>query len=704
MLISNFQAVGFPSIQTCEQKWFYLEKELRMILVSERYRNSLEELYKTAEDLHIARYAFVVSNFGSIIKTYLEEVLANCLLCCDNILVVFLAFWKKFRQDVMTFKNIFLRFDSTTRNFKHNLIQSICFGYCKAIILSNSQIRAKLLGEMLAEIELERHGFGIDQNLIKSSIEMLTTLHIYDDFFEEVFLETTDRFYQKESRNVIRDYPISQYMKHVRKRLNQEQERIRNYLELKTEQYLLNIIYFQFIEQHMNEILTKKFDDLLEDNMYEDLSLTYRLFQKVENGIANLVKHFQKYIITKGTTITDIQNDKKMIQDLLDFKDNLETIIRKSFENQPKFHESIRSAFKKLINVAHVKSAHLLAKFIDGQMRCSFFSDDDLESILSKLLSLFKHLQSKDIFLAFYEKFLAKRLLLGKSTNQDAENNMISKLKAECGNHFTSNLEGMFQDMNLSRLVNLSFKQKLDQQDSEFNVSVLTNSFWPSFPRYSINLPSELTTYQDRFQEYYLSKHNGRKLLWQPNLSYCLVQADFVTGSKELQISLFQAVILLLFNTHNKLLLKEIQEASGLEYEELKRTILSLTGGKAKVLTRTPKRGEIEQDDSISINEQFNHKLYRVKINQIQLQETPEEDQKTHDHVVADRQFQIDAAIVRIMKTSKTLAHSLLLQELYNLLEIPITQADVKKRIEVLIEREYIKRDVDNKSIYIYVA
>jgi hypothetical protein len=42
---------------------------------------------------------------------------------------------------------------------------------------------------------------------------------------------------------------------------------------------------------------------------------------------------------------------------------------------------------------------------------------------------LFRHLQSKDIFEAFYKKLLAKRLLLGKSANYEIEKSMLSKLK-----------------------------------------------------------------------------------------------------------------------------------------------------------------------------------------------------------------------------------------------------------------------------------
>ena len=48
---------------------------------------------------------------------------------------------------------------------------------------------------------------------------------------------------------------------------------------------------------------------------------------------------------------------------------------------------------------------------------------------------------------------------MGKSASVDAEKSMLSKLKQECGGGFTSKLEGMFKDMELSKDINVAFKQ-----------------------------------------------------------------------------------------------------------------------------------------------------------------------------------------------------------------------------------------------------
>jgi len=57
---------------------------------------------------------------------------------------------------------------------------------------------------------------------------------------------------------------------------------------------------------------------------------------------------------------------------------------------------------------------------------------------------LFGYLEDKDVFQTFYTTKLAKRLIHGVSTSDEAEANMISKLKEACGFEYTNKLQRMF--------------------------------------------------------------------------------------------------------------------------------------------------------------------------------------------------------------------------------------------------------------------
>jgi len=220
-----------------------------------------------------------------------------------------------------------------------------------------------------------------------------------------------------------------------------------------------------------------------------------------------------------------------------------------------------------------------------------------------------------------------------------------------------------------------------------------------------VNMPSEMLEYLEIFKKFYLGKHSGRKLQWQPSLGHCLLKARFRKGVvKELQVSLFQTLVLLHFNERDEWGFDDIKTATNIEAEELKRTMQSLACGKFRVLNKNPKGKEVDATDTFSFNEKFDDKLIRIKINQVQMKETESEQQQTTEQIFQDRQYQIDAAIVRIMKMRKSLSHNLLISELYGQLRFPVKPADFKKRIESLIERDYMCREKDDPNTYNYVA
>uniref|UniRef100_A0A1B0GHE4 Putative e3 ubiquitin ligase cullin 2 component n=1 Tax=Lutzomyia longipalpis TaxID=7200 RepID=A0A1B0GHE4_LUTLO len=448
-------------------------------------------------------------------------------------------------------------------------------------------------------------------------------------------------------------------------------------------------------------------DNLLEENRLSDLQLLYSLFSRVKNGTAELCSNFNQYIKKKGRTIViDPEKDKSLVQDLLDFKDKMDNIVNSCFEHNDKFVNSLREAFEFFINQRANKPAELIAKYVDLKLRAGNkeATEEELEQILDKIMVLFRFIHGKDVFEAFYKKDLAKRLLVGKSASVDAEKSMLSKLKQECGGGFTSKLEGMFKDMELSKDINIAFKQHLVGQEKDYNtsidltVNILTMGYWPTYPIMDVTMPPQLVALQGLFSKFYLAKHSGRKLQWQPTLGRSSIRAQRICRCHSSRHSCCCS------QPKDTLAFDEVKTLSNIEDGELRRTLQSLACGKARVITKIPKGREIEDGDKFQFNNEFTNKLFRIKINQIQMKETTEEQKATEERVYQDRQYQIDAAIVRIMKMRKTLSHNLLISELYKQLTFPVKPADLKKRIESLIDRDYMERDKDNQNQYNYVA
>ncbi|KAM9826637.1 cullin-4A isoform 2-T2 [Syngnathus typhle] len=717
LVIKNFKVRPKLSENYTEDTWLKLRDAVSAIQNSTSIKYSLEELYQAVENL--CSYKVSPTLYKQLRQVCEDHVQAQIYQfreeSMDN-----LSFLKKMnrcwldhcRQTIMI-RSIFLFLDRTYV-LQSSLLPSIWdtgLELFRVHIVSDSVVQKRAVEGILEQIKLERNGETADRSLLRSLLGMLSDLQVYKVAFEERFLSETNRLYAAEGQRLMQDRDVPEYLHHVARRLEEENDRVVSYLELSTQKPLINCVEKQLLGEHMSTILQKGLSILLDGNRVTELALLYQLFSKVKDGLPTLLQFWRDYIKTFGEEIVCTpEKDKDMVQELLDFKDKMDNVAQSCFARSEGFINAMKEAFETFINKRPNKPAELIAKYVDSKLRAGNkeSTEEELERILDKIMIIFRFIHGKDVFEAFYKKDLAKRLLVGKSASVDAEKSMLSKLKHECGAAFTSKLEGMFKDMELSKDIMIQFKQYTQNQSEpsniELTVNILTMGYWPSYLPMEVHLPSEMVKLQEVFKLFYLGKHSGRKLQWQPTLGHAVLKAEFKEGRKELQVSLFQTLVVLMFNEGEEFSMEEIGTATGIEEGELKRTLQSLACGKARVLNKIPRGKDVEDGDRFSFNSDFKHKLFRIKINQIQMKETVEEQVSTTERVFQDRQYQIDAAVVRIMKMRKTLSHNLLVSELYNQLKFPVKPGDLKKRIESLIDRDYMERDKESPNQYRYVA
>ena len=269
----------------------------------------------------------------------------------------------------------------------------------------------------------------------------------------------------------------------------------------------------------------------------------------------------------------------------------------------------------------------------------------------------------------------------------------------------------MFKDIELAREEITSYKSMLEERHKhpavDLNVNVLSASAWPTYPDVAVEVPSDISKAIMDFEQHYKMKHTGRRLTWKHALAHCQLKASFPKGNKEIVVSSFQAIVMLLFNgrpSNEAVPYPEIQAATNLcmhsfsrpsshcsaphlrsiAAAELKRTLQSLACAKYRVLTKSPKGKDVNDTDTFTVNLNFSDPKYRIKINAIQLKETKEENKETHERVAADRHYETQAAIVRIMKSRKTITHPDLVAEVIKATKSRgvLDPVDIKKNIE----------------------
>uniref|UniRef100_M8CEC8 Cullin-3 n=1 Tax=Aegilops tauschii TaxID=37682 RepID=M8CEC8_AEGTA len=597
------------------------------------------------------------------------------------------AKWMDHNKALQMIRDILMYMDRTYVPTSHRTpVHELGLNLWRDHIIHYPMIHGRLLDTLLDLIHRERMGEVINRGLMRSITKMLMDLGpaVYQDDFEKPFLEVSASFYSGESQEFIECCDCGNYLKKAERRLNEEMERVSHYLDAGSEAKITSVVEKEMIANHMHRLVHMENSGLVNmliDDKYEDLGRMYTLFRRVPDGLSTIRDMMTSYLRETGKhLVTDperLKDPVEFVQCLLNEKDKHDKIINVAFGNDKTFQNALNSSFEFFINLNN-RSPEFISLYVDDKLRKGLkgATEEDVEGILDKVMMLFRYLQEKDVFEKYYKQHLAKRLLSGKTVSDDAERSMIVKLKTECGYQFTSKLEGMFTDMKTSQDTMQDFYAKKSEELGDgptLDVHILTTGSWPTQPSPPCSLPPEILAVCEKFRGYYLGTHSGRRLTWQTNMGTADIKATFGKSQKhELNVSTYQMCVLMLFNTSDGLSYKDIEQATEIPSTDLKRCLQSLACVKGKnVLRKEPMSKDISEDDTFYFNDKFTSKLVKVKIGTVvAAKESEPEKQETRQRVEEDRKPQIEAAIVRIMKSRRVLDHNSIVSEIKSLVQV----------------------------------
>ncbi|GMI87375.1 cullin 3, cullin 3A [Hibiscus trionum] len=725
----NFQIEAFKhrvvvDPKYAEKTWKILEHAIHEIYNHNASGLSFEELYRNAYNMVLHKFGEkLYSGLVTTMTAHLKEISKSIEVAQGALFLEELnRKWNDHNKALQMIRDILMYMDRTyIPNTRKTPVHELGLNLWRDNIIHSGKIQSRLLSTLLELVHRERTGEVIDRGLMRNIIKMLMDLgsSVYQEDFEKPFLEVSAEFYKVESQKFIECCDCGDYLKKAEIRLNEEIERVAHYLDVKSEAKITNVVEKEMIANHMTRLVHMENSGLVNmllDDKYEDLGKMYNLFKRVPNGLSMIRDVMTSHLRETGKQlVTDVESSKdpvEFVQRLLDERDKYDKIICQAFSNAKTFQNALNSSFEYFINL-NSRSPEFISLFVDDKLRKGFkgVSEEDVEIILDKVMMLFRYLQEKDVFEKYYKQHLAKRLLSGKTACDDAERSLIVKLKTECGYQFTSKLEGMFTDMKTSQDTMQGFYASHPElaDGPTLVVQVLTTGSWPTQPTITCNLPTEMATLCEKFRSYYLGTHTGRRLSWQTNMGTADIKATFGKGQKhELNVSTYQMCVLMLFNNADMLSYKEIEQATEIPASDLKRCLQSMACVKGKnVLRKEPMSKDIGTNDAFFVNDKFTSKFYKVKIGTVVAQKESEPEKlETRQRVEEDRKPQIEAAIVRIMKSRRVLDHNNVIAEVTKQLQSRFlaNPTEIKKRIESLIEREFLERDGTDRKLYRYLA
>ncbi|GLJ35961.1 hypothetical protein SUGI_0721480 [Cryptomeria japonica] len=606
---------------------------------------------------------------------------------------------------------------------------------CFVEMVLNEILCSNLQAAMMVEIHKMREGQSIlDGTVSKDVVCMLWAfgMDYYKDLELAIF-ESSKICYSRKAASWICEYSCPDYLLKVAKHLRLEKETIAMHCVHQSSQT-------RYPEMVENELLCKHECQLLKEDSYchpllrnekmDDLSEMFILFSGIDKGIQLLAKIFRQHVTRHGTLL--IKHGGQMVAEAIKANDQKEVIasekdqfvmsiiqlhekymqcVEEKFSNHCLFINALMAAFQSFCNeqVAGNSIWELLVIFCDNILTNRNMTYSEVEDALDKVAKIFHCACHNDMVADFYRKKLTDRLFSHISSSPDYEKSMLVKLKFECGREFISKMEGMLSDWALAKKTQLDFEEYLSQNPLhpcsgiEFSVTVLTSGFWPSYrsPE-SLVLPVEMVRHLESFKEFYKRENMNRRLTWKHSMGTCTITGRFDQGEIQLVGTPCHASALLLFNETERLSFSQVKSQLNLEAEDTIALLNSLACSKYKILSKFPNGQSVIETDYFEFNAKFSCIKRKIRF----LAPTANVKENVGKVLFQDRHHIIDASIVRVMKSRKVLSHKELVMQCIEQVKdrFKPDMKEIKRRIENLIDREYLERDEENPDMYNYIV
>ena len=551
------------------------------------------------------------------------------------------------------------------------------------------------------------------------------------DLFFEYFLEDTKKFVKAKANKDFLNMPFSEYAITEAKYLEEENERLKEYINPNYHAIINEINYQYLILDALKDFgpMDIYIKNLLENEESIKLINIHKLIRFIPKDLDPIAPVFISYIKNKYEEKFSNEELKKgqftFIKEVIKFKKEFDLIIKDNFQNNLYFDDLKNKAFSSLITKESF--AKKLSNYIDYCMRFEFKgkSPEEIENTLNDIIGFFHCLNSKILFYEESNKKMSERLLNGTSLSILYEKKFIAKLKFEAGLSYVSKMQGMIKDLERNKIneeLYKSLEHKGCPNNIKMKVNVINQSAWDINKNLLENMiiPKFLSVCKEDFENFYLNKYKDHKLIWCLKLSKVEIEYLYL-NQKYISIStLPQLLTLLLLEQKGELSLDIISQLLDCNINTLIKDIQGLIfnpifnphGQLDKgIILGSFKSKEFNNGDKIYINKDFICSKIRFNTIPLKLKKSESERKKEElEDLEIIQKYQsniLQSTITRIMKTriGQKTTHIWLIEETAKQIDLFNAQPhQIKENIEKLIEKNVIKRADDISSNYEYIA
>ena len=559
--------------------------------------------------------------------------------------------------------------------------------------------------------------------------------HVFaNKWYKESFENETRKFVKDKANADIHSMSAPEYISSQLKYIDEEKKREEEYINPIFHKLINSINYTHLVGEVAEELgkMDTGIPYMFLNKRNEELKKAYQLINNYPKSLSVIASAFQPYIKKRGEEINnnkEISKDpKKFIPELIKLKREMDDLVEYCFDNDNIFQDTKNKSFSNFMNKDFY--AKQLANYTDYCMKIGFKGkEEEVENTLNEIIGLFKCLNTKLVFQIESNKKMSDRLIKNTSISTNYEKKLISKLKQEQGVNYVSKMTQMMNDLDKN-------KKEIDDYKSlehhgmpngiKFNVQVVSQSAWEINKKAmeQINLPKYLISCKGDFENFYLRKHSGQKLMWCFGLSKIEIQYICFKNKNISTSTLPQYLMLLQLEKYpsSPLTLSKLSELLGCHISTILTDITGLVFNpsfnpqsikeKGLILgTFDIKTKEFKESDEISFNYNFNYSRQKFQTLPLTTKKTAAEARETEmEEAQITKKYQdniLQATLTRIMKSriGQKTTHVWLVNEAAKQIVLFRSQPQqIKENIEKLIEKNIMKRADNDRTCYDYIA
>lgn len=325
----------------------------------------------------------------------------------------------------------------------------------RAHVFADKSLKPKILQgacDLIAADRGAETSIVSDPALLRATIELFHNLDVYNNDFEPLFIANTQSYVTLWAQQEAGGY-LASYVENSHHLIGREVERCGLFsLNRSTKQKLSELLDQTLVREKEDVLLNQKdILGLMRSGNQTALKQLYGLLNRCGLG-TKLKTAFTDFIVEEGSNIVfDEEQEAEMVTRLLQFKQEVDDTLTHSFDGDEQLGHGLREAFGQFMNLGkksdstggtdNPKTGEMIAKYVDRLLKGGWkisasqqdvaLADEDAEidRQLDQVLDLFRFVEGKAVFEAFYKNDLARRLLMGRSASDDAEKSMLMRLK-----------------------------------------------------------------------------------------------------------------------------------------------------------------------------------------------------------------------------------------------------------------------------------